>query len=125
MWVKLDEHFPEHPKTVAVGPLASWLYVAGLCYANRLQTDGFIPKVQVHHLLHANGTKPDQLVAKLLAVGLWGPQKRNGQPGYQIHDYLAYQPSRKSIEQARRKTAKRQAKWRKEQARKRNAKRDA
>jgi hypothetical protein len=46
-WVRLDEHFGEHPKVLAAGPLAGWLYVMGLGYCNRNLTDGLIPRAMV------------------------------------------------------------------------------
>ena len=49
-WVRLDDQFPDHPKSLAVGPLGSWLYICGLAYANRFLTDGFIPERQTKRL---------------------------------------------------------------------------
>lgn len=130
MWVKLDDHFVDHPKIVAVGPLAGWLFVAGLCYANRLLTDGFIPQNQVDRLFShephgaantngganrstnrgANGTA--NLTARLCEIGLWKPVTVRGTAGYRIHDFLKYQPSRKRVLRARKTTADRLARWR-------------
>ena len=59
-WVKLDDHFAEHPKVVQAGPVAGFLFVAALCYANRHLTNGFIPAAQVTALLPRDG---DQLRA--------------------------------------------------------------
>jgi hypothetical protein len=113
MWVKLDEHFPEHPKVIAAGPLAGWLYVAGLCYANRLLTDGFIPRDLVTRLLPKNGHKPETLARKLCEVGLWIETAAAGVPGYRIHDYTRYQPTKKRVLSDRKQSAKRVARWRK------------
>jgi hypothetical protein len=114
-WVKLDEHFVDHPKVVTAGPLASWLFISGLCYANRLLTDGFIPEQFLDRLLVQNGAKrqdPVKLAHKLCEVELWKPATSHGQKGYQIHDFLKYQPSRKQVLQARKTAADRQARWR-------------
>ena len=54
-WAKVDDQFPFHRKSIAVGPLGRDLYVAGLCYAKRERTDGFIPAYVVKHL--APGTR--------------------------------------------------------------------
>lgn len=91
-WVKLDEKFPDHPKVSAAGPLASWLYVCGVAYCNRMLTDGFIPATQVRRLADVDNS--DELAARLVATGLW--EEANG--GFLIHDYLDYQPSRKHVE---------------------------
>ena len=87
-WVKLDDQFADHPKIVACGPLASWLYVCGLAYCSRLLTDGFIPDGQVRKL--ADVDDPKELAAKLVEVNLW--ERCDG--GYRIHDYHDYQPTR-------------------------------
>jgi hypothetical protein len=82
VWVKLDDGFPDHPKVLAAGPLAAWLYVCGLAYAARLLTDGFIPTVQVGRLAALQGA--EDLAGRLVSVGLW--ERVDG--GYRVHDYL-------------------------------------
>ena len=42
-WAKIDDQFPDHPKVVAAGGDAAWLYVAALCYCQAKLTDGHIP----------------------------------------------------------------------------------
>ena len=42
-WVRVDDHFNEHPKLAKVGPLGWGIWLAGLAYCNRNLTDGFIP----------------------------------------------------------------------------------
>jgi hypothetical protein len=121
MWVKLDDHFVEHPKILAAGPLAGWLYLAGLCYANRLLTDGFIPGEMVTALQacltppngRSNGHKSLTLAQRLCAAELWHEATVAGLAGYQIHDYAQYQPTKKKVLTARKSTQKRLARWRK------------
>lgn len=87
-WVKIDDQFPDHPKVVAAGPLASWMYVCGLSYCARFLTDGFIPAAQIRRLADVDGAT--QLAETLVRVGLW----EHAEGGYQVHDYLEYQPSK-------------------------------
>lgn len=87
MWSKLDDQFPDHPKVMQAGPLASWLYVCGTCYCNRLLTDGFIPTSQVGKL--ADVKNAIKLAKKLVEVGLWEEVDN----GYQIHDFLDHNMS--------------------------------
>lgn len=42
-WIKIDDHFDEHPKLAAIGPVGWGVWLAGLAYSNRNLTDGFIP----------------------------------------------------------------------------------
>lgn len=90
-WVRLDDHFADHPKILAAGPPAGWLYVCGLCYSARHLTDGFLATAQVRRL--AEVRNPIALADQLVAAGLW--EKVEG--GYRIHDYLHYNPSRARV----------------------------
>lgn len=105
-WVKIDDNFASHPKVIAAGPAAGWLYVCGLTYAARYLTDGFIPERQVRML--ADVDNPDTIAARLVEVGLW--ERVGG--GYMIHDYLKYNPSSEQVRRDREEAAKRQAEWR-------------
>ena len=49
-WVKIDDHFSEHPKHARVGPPGWGYWLAGLAYANRNLTDGFIPHAVAYSL---------------------------------------------------------------------------
>lgn len=94
-WTKLDDHFPDHPKVIAAGPLASWLFVCGLAYCGRLLTDGFIPSGQIRKL--ADVEDAHGLARTLVEVGLW----ERAEGGYRVHDYLDYQPSKEHVLQTR------------------------
>ena len=125
-WVRLDDHMSEHPKVIAAGPLAAWLHVCALQYASRNLTDGFIPRRAVPTLVNFDGVSvcvasisgglagvgddvhAEALAEILVEVGLWERVDR----GYQIHDYLQFQPSKESILAQRRQNAERQATWR-------------
>lgn len=90
-WVRLDDGFPDHPKAVQAGPMACWLFVCGIAYANRYLTDGFVPERQLPRLIEAK--KPGALAAVLVEVGLW----EIVEGGFRIHDYLDYQPSAEKV----------------------------
>jgi hypothetical protein len=90
-WAKIDDGFTDHPKVVAAGPLASWLFVCGLTYSARLLTDGFIPTGQVRKLADVDGAM--ELAERLVTVGLW--ERCEG--GFRIHDYLDYNPSKAQV----------------------------
>lgn len=116
-WVRVDDQFPDHPKVVSAGPLAAWLFVAGLCYCNRFLTNGFIPLNQVERLVPFDGRRdesesPFRLKDRLVAVGLWTETEKKGIEGILIHDYLKYQSSRTQALKARDVTAARQGRFR-------------
>jgi len=100
-WVRLDDGYPEHPKVDQVGPLAAWLNVCAWAYCARNLTDGFVPADRVNRL--ANVKQPAQLAQKLVAARLW----ECVEGGYQVHDYLAYNPSRDQVLRSRERDAER------------------
>lgn len=117
-WVSIDDQFHDHPKAEQVGPLGRDLYVAGLEYANRNLTDGFVPKATAGRLVSfydipgINVTvDPYDVVKLLLEVGLWDAVDG----GFEIHDYLEYQPSADEVSHRRNLKRERQQRWREKQ----------
>lgn len=94
-WVRVDDKFPDHPKVQHVSDAAGWLFVCGLCYCARQTTDGYVPEGKVTTLTRA--TRPGKLADELVAAGLW--EETVG--GFQVHDYLAYQPSAAQVKERR------------------------
>lgn len=102
-WVKLDDHFPDHPKLQALGDdydAGLSLEVRGLCYCAANLTDGFIPLRKF--------SNEQTTIDRLVAVGLWEPVDG----GYRVHDYLEYNPSRAKVEAERATTRDRVSRWR-------------
>lgn len=114
-WVRVDDHFPDHPKLARVGPLGWALWMAGLAYSNRNLTDGFIPWgvasrlvsweyldgdtpkrifVGRHDMVSEEGAVTNELVIALLVdAGIWDQSI----DGYLIHDYGDYQPTKAQV----------------------------
>lgn len=105
-WVKLDDTFPDHPKIIAAGDAAAWLWVSSVCFASRHLTDGFIPNDAVARL--TSQRRVHQLVAKLLEVGLW--EAATG--GYWVHDYEEKQRTRSQVDRQRESARQRQRRHR-------------
>lgn len=105
-WVKLADTFTDHPKVVAAGDRAAWLYVAGLCYCSRHLTDGEIPKDALGRLCGL--PQPTKLAARLVDVGLWSVTET----GWAVNDYTEHQRSRNEVETLRAGTRERVAKHR-------------
>lgn len=80
-WVYLDDAFPDHPKVVAAGGDAAWLFVCALAYVKRYETEGFIPAAQVPRL--TDRKSPNKLAARLVEVALWDTHP----DGFMVHDY--------------------------------------
>lgn len=103
-WVKVYNGLPAHPKIIAAGDRAGWLFVCGLCYSNEHLTDGYIPRAVLP--VAAPGVKfPERLAAKLVEVGLW----HDLGDGWQIHEYTETQRGAAEVKAKRKADAKRQA----------------
>jgi len=126
-WIRIDDHYDEHPKLARVGPLGQALWLAGLAYCNRNMTDGFIPwgvagglislefidADERAHRIYGGPEIPDDegfipspftasFVIKLLTdAGVWDFAPF----GYQVHDYCEYQPTKAQILEERAKKA--------------------
>lgn len=107
-WVKLDDRFDEHPKVAALSDSAVALFVSGLAYCNRNLTDGFVPRqVGLGQLRYCDGnTTP--VIGELVEAGMW----EEAPGGWQVHDYLDFQPSREQVEGDREAARERKAKSR-------------
>lgn len=93
-WARLDPDAPQHPKHHhgQRGKLERFgFFAASLCYAARFLTNGHIPAGALDVIFP--GTPPAtcrRLAAELVASGLW----EACEGGWQIHDFLKYQPTR-------------------------------
>lgn len=119
-WFRLDDSFHSHPKVLRAGNEAVGLYVRCGTYAADHTTDGFVERSIV--LLYGD----EALAARLVDAGLW----HRARGGWNIHDYLDYNPSREAVEKERNDKAERQRRWREKQGRRvtspsRNASGDA
>lgn len=97
-WVKIDDGVPHHGKLFAGGACLRGMFTDGLCYCARNLTDGFIPANAL--ALLSPGTPHRlamRLIGELVRVGSWAITDG----GWEIHDYLRYQPSRQEVLGAR------------------------
>lgn len=106
-WFRLDDSFYSHPKVLKAGNEAVGLYVRCGTYAAAHVTDGFVDRSVV--TLYGS----EALAARLVDAGLW--HRTRG--GWNIHDYLDYNPSREAVEKERKAKAERQKRWREGQRR--------
>ena len=88
-WAKIDDLMPEHPKVLRLSSDAFRVHVSAICYASRNLTDGAIADAALHSL-----RATDAVVHELKRANLW---ERERGKGWQIHDYLEYNPSREQV----------------------------
>ncbi|HXG70571.1 MAG TPA: hypothetical protein VNJ04_08165 [Gemmatimonadaceae bacterium] len=105
MWVKLDDGYTEHLKLFEAGrnlggrsgyARALAVDIQGICYANRAESDGFVPEFVVKSL---HDPRPLDVAHVLVMVRRW--HEVSG--GFKIHDYEVYQPLAADLKAKRRK----------------------
>lgn len=108
-WLRLDDGFAEHPKVEQITDKAFRLHVAALCYSARKLTDGFLSMKAVKVLAAiVDAPRVDRYTTELERAGLWLVVE----DGYQINDYLDYNPDAEAVKHARAKNAERQLRHR-------------
>lgn len=95
--------------------MAELVHYRALCYAARFLTDGFIPSDALGRLCVGIPDDPLGVPGRLVDAGLWKVSKRGG---WNIHDFLKYNPDKETVEAARERNSQRQQEFRE---RRRNA----
>lgn len=86
-WFKVDDKLHDHRKSRKAGKAAMGVWVLAGSWAMDNLSDGFVPE----DVLLRWGTKAD--AAKLVSCGLWDTAVREGEKGWQFHDWDRFQPS--------------------------------
>lgn len=113
-WVRLDDRFPRHPKTLAAiaagGPDAGWLWACGLAWCSDYLTDGFIPSSALDSVAPGlRGKKVEKAAQALVTAGLWFFSENV----FRVHDYHQWNPSADEQKAKRKATADRVLNWKK------------
>lgn len=140
-WVRFDDTFPIHRKVEGLSDAAFRLHVSAVSWCARNLTDGFVPEGDLE-LVTARVRSPERFAAELVNRDLWHRAEtvtRNGavvghetgcdsgdcaaptRPGWVIHDYLEFQPSKAKVKEEQSKNAERQRRYRERQAAKQQA----
>ena len=107
-WVRIDDNFADHPKIIALSDKAFRLFIQGLCYSNRLLSDGRIPYQIVNGWVGDDPLKPSD---ELEEQGLWERYEK----GFSIRSYEEYQPTRSEVESKRQQARERLQRYRETQ----------
>lgn len=124
VWAKLDDEILDNPKVSRAGPLGFALHVAAVTWCCRNLSDGFIPIGRVGSLLdfscfgmsqHCSGKEPEMPAVDALDVADWLADcelwhKVPG--GFQLHDFLEYNPSKEKVISERQRGSERKDKHR-------------
>jgi hypothetical protein len=95
-WVRFDDSVIDHPKVLIAGAAAELLWRRSISWSGKHLTDGLVRREALPVLfgnLSELGVAQDAAVARVVAAGLW----EETESGWQIHDYLEYNPSRRAV----------------------------
>lgn len=112
-WLKTDDGYYDHPKIRALTLAEYVLHHGGQVLCARLETDGVITRDQIDLLVRKGLRNPTRVVKSLVEQGLW----IEVEGGWQIHDFLDYNPSRAQKKKEREDGARRQRESRERRAR--------
>ena len=90
-WFKVDDKLHDHRKARKAGRSAMGVWLLAGSWSMATETDGFIPAA----VLARWGTKTD--AARLVAAGFWDEAEKDGETGWQFHDWLTYQPDARTM----------------------------
>lgn len=93
-WARLDDQLDDHDKFLQLSSAAIGQWTLALTYASRKMSDGFISTARAKLQIVGRGEDYDAITGELVTAGLWDVVEG----GFQIHDYLDYNPSREQIE---------------------------
>ena len=113
-WVRIDDRLHDNRKIKRLwlrnrGALA--LHLLALSYSGQHETDGVVDDEFVT-LLAPGKADRQKLIAALVDAGLWGEHA----DGWQINDFLEYNPSAAELQDRRRRDADRKARGRQTQS---------
>lgn len=93
-WAKIDDQFHSHPKIRRAWKCrpALGLHVLALSYCADQLTDGIVDLAFVEERLPAKRER-NSVISALTSAGLW----REHPDGFEINDYLDYNPSRDGV----------------------------
>ena len=96
-WFMVDDKLHGHRKTARVSVEAMGLWVlAGSWCADNLE-DGFVPDYVARKI----DSKAARHASSLVAAGFWDVAERDGEKGWQFHDWDRFQPTRAQVEKKR------------------------
>jgi hypothetical protein len=120
VWAKIDDAILDNPKVAKAGIFGFALHVAGIAWCCRNLSDGQIPYSRVTALVTRDRVRFDVANPLALADGPSSAETKEGldpylvadhlvrcdlwrrtEDGYEIHDFLVYNPSRAETEKRR------------------------
>jgi hypothetical protein len=100
VWLKIDDQQLMNAKYRGAGLYARAVYEASLRWCASQENDGRIPAHMFNVLValaEIPGDEAHPAMQRLVGLGLWDEAGEDDPPGWLIHDWLVYQPSRAEL----------------------------
>ena len=113
-WLKLDDKLTTHPKWLQISVWADdiWLHASLWCASHN--NDGVIPETSLHlhthkvirdsRVLGPGVDMVDSAIRELVRAGLWRRRPKRDGGGWDIVNWLDYQPSKQEVQARKEKT---------------------
>lgn len=88
-WFKMDDQLYGHKKTRRAGVEAMGLWAVCGAWSAAHEEDGFVPD----YVAETFTTKCTQYANRLVRAGFWVEATKDGDKGWQFHDWNEYQPT--------------------------------
>lgn len=92
-YFKVDDQLHSHPKARRAGLAAMGLWTVAGSHCMPYKSDGFVPDWFV-----TSWPQGRKLAGQLVDAGLWSPAERDGEQGWQFHDWDDIQLTAEEIE---------------------------
>lgn len=100
-WLKIDDKLRTHAKWLAIDIFERALWFDASVWSAAYNSDGVIPEHMLHHIGASALVPADQLdrcVTKLCRVGWWRRRLKADGGGWEIANWLEYQPSKAQVQ---------------------------
>lgn len=99
IYFRLDASYDTDEAIWVAGPMAELLFIRGMAYAKRKQTDGLVPRSALVVVGNRIPEPLEDLIARLVAVGLW--TKNEDSTGWLISGWGKWQMTSQEVEERR------------------------
>lgn len=106
-WFRTDDTLHSHPKARRAGLPAMGLWVLAGSYSAQYTTEGFVPEWFI-----SAWPQGRRHAATLIEAGLWYASEKDGEKGWQFHDWEHYQMTLEEVERDRELNRERQRRFR-------------
>lgn len=100
-WLKIDDKLRTHPKWLAIDIYDRAMWIDAAIWSAAYNSDGIIPEHALPQIAFSALIPPDRVdtcVQRLVTAGWWRRRRKADGGGWEIANWLEYQPSKAQVE---------------------------